>query len=625
MNLSSSLTGMKIARMSIQSSATIATAAVAAASAPIAGAAAMSMTLATPTTSSTNGGLQQPYQDVVSSVATTTSNPLHPPQPSTSTPAFRWCRTAFIKKEQTVSIDNNGIQIEKISSHNSSEDSERSSWSKVIVEPRNNHEQEQGKMEEEHDENEHRLNVKSLDITQSSDWMEYIEHVENRFHDEGGAGAYDTMRCDIALKPNKDGIAYLHPSSVYIWGETFHLNRLQNSYLTLINLNNNGTNASSMNTTSATTASTSSAKTSNSSSSGDSIAMRQEGQLLKSTEIALKKSKFIIHQLLEEALVSLPPIKKVQQEKNDELIYLLRLTLLWSKSRPTSYSADGHQGMLIRREKNLNIYDGDDNNMIIVRGHACCDCKALMLRVPPKPIVVTIAAHLSAENLNKQGHRRAKSMSQAEIEQTEDASIDQSLPTRLSNPQAKIASWCRLRRQMERPETYKPPGVSEVLMVRDYLGGNNDEDVEKQKMHQKQRSMNLEVLEGLSSNCFVIYNDGTLRTPSDVVLHGYVRQLVLRHVEECGLTWDPSKPILLHDAPQKWKEAFITSSSRLILPISRILIPNNQNNNDRPDKLSPGFTELWRDPATVNTPSADGVGDNKIPKWQELLNLMLRD
>jgi hypothetical protein len=33
-----------------------------------------------------------------------------------------------------------------------------------------------------------------------------------------------------------------------------------------------------------------------------------------------------------------------------------------------------------------------------------------------------------------------------------------------SDPQYKVASWTRLRKKMESPETYKPTGVSEVLL-----------------------------------------------------------------------------------------------------------------------------------------------------------------
>mmetsp|Transcript_4476 Transcript_4476/g.11251 ORF Transcript_4476/g.11251 Transcript_4476/m.11251 type:complete len:159 (+) Transcript_4476:343-819(+) len=91
----------------------------------------------------------------------------------------------------------------------------------------------------------------------------------------------------------------------------------------------------------------------------------------------------------------------------------------------------------------------------------------------------------------------------------------------------------------------------------------------------------LELLEGLSSNVFVIYQDGSLHTASpDLVLPGYVRHLVLQlyggHINKKSQDADDEHgmeiaPILLQDVAQ-WREVFITSSSRLILPVRQIVI-----------------------------------------------------
>ncbi|KAL9184437.1 hypothetical protein ACHAXT_002523 [Thalassiosira profunda] len=104
-----------------------------------------------------------------------------------------------------------------------------------------------------------------------------------------------------------------------------------------------------------------------------------------------------------------------------------------------------------------------------------------------------------------------------------------SLPRRYSGetrekpgPSAKISSWCRERRPLEDPSRFKPPGsgVGEVLLVRQCKAPNNDEDGGFLDA--------LEILEGLTSNLFVIYKDGTVRTaPAEKVLSGYARQLVM--------------------------------------------------------------------------------------------------
>jgi hypothetical protein len=61
-----------------------------------------------------------------------------------------------------------------------------------------------------------------LDMSTSAGWMEWIERTENRSHDSGGAGAYDTFRCDLQLDKSEDRWR--------IWGQDFHLRRLQESF-----------------------------------------------------------------------------------------------------------------------------------------------------------------------------------------------------------------------------------------------------------------------------------------------------------------------------------------------------------------------------------------------------------
>lgn len=137
-------------------------------------------------------------------------------------------------------------------------------------------------------------------------------------------------------------------------------------------------------------------------------------------------------------------------------------------------------------------------------------------------------------------------------------------------------------------------GVSEVLMVR------------PSQMHG-----DVDVLEGLSSNVFVVYKDGTIRTAQDGVLNGYVRHLVLECVETCGLKLDP-RPILLHEATEGlWQGAFITSSTRLIFPIARILMHGADQKE---------FHEFWRDPGLTECNYCSVTK----PKWRQLLDEILR-
>jgi hypothetical protein len=359
-----------------------------------------------------------------------------------------------------------------------------------------------------------------FDLTKSTDWMEFLEHQEGRLHDQGGAGAYETMRCDILLPPGK--------TTPRVWGEKYHLDRLVKSYKSLVNAKNEIKTGIGMSATDKV----------------DRIVFDK----------ALEESRLAIHRLLSDAESSI--ICAHPKPNHDTIINLIRLTLLWSPPK------------------------SDDSRKIAVRGHACSSCEPLKIHSSPDPIVCTVAAHGQENGVAK---------------------VDKSLPTRFSNPENKIASWCRIRQEMETNDTYKPPGVSEVIMVRP----RKDE-------HGEER---LELLEGLSSNVFVLYKDGTLRTATDGVLNGFVRHLVLESAKESGLFFDP-RPVFLHQS-DKWEEAFITSSSRLIYPISKILIPNDKDTS--PGTEMTNFTEIWRDEyLTEKTMEA------KTPKWQVLLNIILQ-
>ncbi|CAB9499817.1 Aminotransferase class IV [Seminavis robusta] len=376
------------------------------------------------------------------------------------------------------------------------------------------------------------LVVNGLDLTTAPDWMEWIASCEDRDSDEGGAGAYDTMRCDLIVF-HKGEEATNGDRRHSCWGEDFHLDRLQQSYLSLL----------------------------------ESPQRDQKVPTDQTLQMAREESKLLLQALIREAKnscacmgLSAASLQQQQQHDNNPhqtWIQILKLTLLWSIPKTT------------RQQQ--------QESSIVVRGHACSNGKLDSVFQPVQPIVVTGAI------LKQQNHDVDKDL----------------LPTRFQNPQSKVASWCKQRKKMDNPETYKPPGVSEVLMLKQ----NNDDS--------------LELLEGLSSNVFVVYKDGTLRTAHKGVLFGYVRHLVLQFADKCNLQVDTTSATLQDAVDGKWSEVFITSSSRLIYPISRILLLK------KVDDGSGGFEEFWRDPRLTAT-NDEGALSPPLPKWQELLEEILR-
>jgi hypothetical protein len=439
------------------------------------------------------------------------------------------------------------------------------------------------------------------DITASADWMEFIEVTETRQNDEGGAGAYDTMRCDLIVK--QPTTASRLQQQWNIWGEDYHLKRLENSFLSLlqgVDSGNPGLPDSVIKT-----------------------AKQDSDRLLRTLMEQAEASPF----MKEHGLVA--PGEK--DDKEHTWIQLIKLTLLWSLPR--------------------NFYSNNNNkkqaavDTIIVRGHACSSSKAVPVFRSVQPIVVTVAA--LGHHQRKDETNDNNSIKKQSDHQQEEVTIDTSLPTRFRNPQSKVASWCKQRKKMDNPQTYKPPGVSEVLMVRPTTTIRSSAQQEPPPATNggggscSSPSIDapfstLELLEGLSSNVFVIYKDGTLRTAHEGVLFGYVRHLVMEAAPSCGLKIDTTRPITLQDAVDGlWSEVFITSSSRLIWPIERILLPASSGpeachgyahtNDDKQQQQTEeceidGFTEFWSDPVLTGP----GV-PMSTPQWQELLEEILRN
>jgi hypothetical protein len=114
-----------------------------------------------------------------------------------------------------------------------------------------------------------------------------------------------------------------------------------------------------------------------------------------------------------------------------------------------------------------------------------------------------------------------------------------------------------MRRPLE--DTFKTNGVGEVLLTRKISSSPGQ---------------NLELLEGLTSNLFIVYRDGTIRSPTKGVLRGFAQYLVMEAAESLGLKI-VDEPITLQDARDGlWVESFVTSSVRLIIPVGRIIYEN---------------------------------------------------
>lgn len=139
-------------------------------------------------------------------------------------------------------------------------------------------------------------------------------------------------------------------------------------------------------------------------------------------------------------------------------------------------------------------------------------------------------------------------------------------------PLAKQSSWCRERRPLE--EQFKVDDVGEVILVR-----CNDKG-------------SLLLLEGLTSNLFVLFRNGTLKTSDSNVLEGCARSLVLQ--QACGnLGWTVEFGPIELDSAHEWDEVFLTSAVRLIIPVDKILQGNDQVWHARQESPSSKWRQLY--------------------------------
>lgn len=132
------------------------------------------------------------------------------------------------------------------------------------------------------------------------------------------------------------------------------------------------------------------------------------------------------------------------------------------------------------------------------------------------------------------------------------------------DPEVKSLEWMKQKTELEKTmaDTFE-----ETLLV----SGNNSD----------------EIYEGLSSNFFVIRNGCLYVAPEGTILLGTIMKHVLDACEKLNITVIREPPSLKY--LDEWSSCFITSTSRLVLPIQKICFPDHPS---IPEKL---FTTVPQD------------------------------
>ncbi|CAM9148293.1 unnamed protein product [Discosporangium mesarthrocarpum] len=124
-------------------------------------------------------------------------------------------------------------------------------------------------------------------------------------------------------------------------------------------------------------------------------------------------------------------------------------------------------------------------------------------------------------------------------------------------PQAKNSNWLRERKALDLLKA--KIGVQEVILSR-------------VKPEHERGGIKRELLEGLTSNLFVVEQDGVIWTSPDGVLMGGMRKLCLDVCHSKGIDVRLEAPSL--GRVSQWREAFITGTGRVLGPISAVHIPS---------------------------------------------------
>lgn len=110
------------------------------------------------------------------------------------------------------------------------------------------------------------------------------------------------------------------------------------------------------------------------------------------------------------------------------------------------------------------------------------------------------------------------------------------------------------------------------------------------------------VTEGTSTNAWIVTQDGELitRTANNAILNGITRQRLLKLAERDGVRF-VERPFSVKEAKEA-REAFITSSSNFVLPVTSI--DSAPVGNGHPGLLTTQLREIYSNFASGSTPTA---------------------
>jgi Amino-transferase class IV len=321
-------------------------------------------------------------------------------------------------------------------------------------------------------------------------------------------GAYTVLRCDYVHRGLVESTADSDVGEWKAWGLDFHLDRLCESYSLLLQVQEQRKN--------------------------ESISQNDDDdEIVVATDVLQRARNTTLDMIRQQLSANKPTVENVSPSvdavESRQLLTTYMLTVLWTPR--TDAAADAAGGASVAVTAHMARVTSSSSSPA------------------PAPIRAVLALQGELDEQSPMQHSRTMAGGRSS-----NGMHQNSLPSRFPFPQAKLSSWCRERRPLE--ETFlqsSGKGMGEVILC--HVDSSNNK---------------VELLEGLTTNLFVLYKDGTIRTaPRNQSLNGYVRSTVLQSLAQDSEVRVVERAPLLEEY-DLWKEVFVTSSIRLVIPVQSV-------------------------------------------------------
>jgi len=401
-------------------------------------------------------------------------------------------------------------------------------------------------------------------------------------------GAYTVVRCDYC-DSDDNGSGSENCSEIRgnekwrVWGKQFHLRRLRNSIVNAVAFSSPKIGG----------------KETKYADDEEEGSRHVVDPSIVDTALMNNRTELVIDWLLDEAAFEIERQRKRQQhwgaatrttkcgDDDDEeetetsaAVAVAMLTILWYYDRDAASVPTTAPSSRRSSSSEASCPAAADTASICVSGHVTLASSPSSRTLLPPAVRVALATTPATSSSLPSSKTLLKDESTSS-QQKQFKSVQ--FPNRQPFPTSKLSSWCRKRRPLE--DRFMPDGedIGEVVLTKPSAKSTTE-------MVLPGGGTSVALLEGLTSNLFIRYSDGTLRTaPDHQVLNGYARHLVVLAAAQQTISLPIQFTCPLLEERHMWEDVFLTSSIRLIVPVREVVVLLDGGNKNR----SPRWQTIW--------------------------------